>query len=295
MLIVGVLTGLAFPALADAVRPFMPATIFVFVLGTFLHIDTVAFRQALGRPSVSLLLPLLAMLGCPLLVGLAAQGLGLGPEITVALVLAASAPPSSGTAAVARMLGLDATVPLAVTLLSMALAPLTVPLIAAGFAGLSLDPLALATKLALLVGGAGTTALILRRHFTAGLKKHSRVIDQIVLIALILFAIATMAGVRAQIEAETATALACIGIAFACNISLHLFGALLLPGGIHDRLTAGLILGNRNVGLVWAAMGATVSPLTALFFASTQFPIYIMPRLIEVLARRAIRSRSRDE
>lgn len=286
LLILGVLAGLAFPALADAVRPLMAATIFVFVLGTFLQIDGGAFRRTLRRPLVSLLLPGLAMLGSPLLVGFAAQGVGLGAELTVALVLSACAPPSSGTAAVARMLGLDATIPLAVTLLSMALAPLTVTLIAAWFAGLTLDPFALAARLTLLVGGAGTTALLLRRHAAVGLERYSSAIDRLVLAALLLFAVATMAGVRAQIEAEPATALTCIGLAFACNLSLQLFGGLLMPGSLAERLTAGLILGNRNVGLVWSAMGAAVSPLTALYFAATQFPIYMTPRLIEMLSRR---------
>lgn len=287
LLIVGVLAGLALPALADAVRPLMAATIFVFVLGTFLRIDTTAFQRALRRPSVSIALPLIAMLGCPLLAGLAAQSAGLRAELTVALVLAVSAPPSSGTAAVARMLRLDATIPLAVTLLATALAPLTVPLIAAWFAGLTLDPFVLASRLALLIGGAGITALLLRRHAAAGLERHSTAIDGIVLVALILFAIATMAGVREQIEAEPATALACVILAFACNLSLHVLGAIVLPGSVGERATVGLVLGNRNVGLVWSAMGTSVSPLTALFFAATQFPIYMMPRLIEMLVRRA--------
>ena len=131
LLIIGVLAGLAFPALAQGVRPLMTVAIFVLVLGTFLQVDGAAFRRALLRPRVWLLLPALAMVVCPLAVGFAARGAGFAPELIVALLLSVCAPPSSGTAAVARMLGFDATVPLAVTLLSMALAPVTVPLIAA--------------------------------------------------------------------------------------------------------------------------------------------------------------------
>jgi BASS family bile acid:Na+ symporter len=51
-------------------------------------------------------------------------------------------------------------------------------------------------------------------------------------------------------------------------------------------LTVGLILGNRNVGLVWSALGAAASPRIALYFAATQLPIYILPRLIETLIGR---------
>ncbi|MGY4255778.1 BASS family bile acid:Na+ symporter [Bradyrhizobium sp. USDA 4516] len=286
LLIIGVLAGLAFPALADGVRPLMTAAIFVLVLGTFLQVDGTAFRRALRRPLVWLLLPALAMLASPLAVGFAARGAGFRPELIVALVLSACAPPSSGTAAVARMLGFDATIPLAVTLLSMALAPVTVPLIAAGFADLAIDPLALATRLALLVGGAGALALLLRRQAAARLVQHARIIDALVLASLLLFAIATMAGVRTQIEAQPAAAFTCVGLAFGCNLALQLCGALLTPGNLAARLTSGLIVGNRNVGLVWSAMGAAVSPMTALFFAATQFPIYMTPRLIEMLVRR---------
>ncbi|MGY3441465.1 BASS family bile acid:Na+ symporter [Bradyrhizobium sp. USDA 4473] len=287
LLIIGVLAGLALPALADAVRPLMAAAIFVLVLGTFVQTDGAAFRRALRRPLVWLLLPALAMLACPLAVGFAARGAGLRTELIVALVLSVCAPPSSGTAAVARMLGFDATVPLAVTLLSMVLAPVTVPLIAAGFAGLALDPLALAVRLALLVGGAGAVALLLRQKAAAELARRSRSIDTLVLASLLLFAIATMAGVRAQIETQPIAAATCIGLAFACNLALQGFGVLLTPGNLAARLTSGLVLGNRNVGLIWSAMGAAVSPMTALFFAATQFPIYMTPRLIELLVRRA--------
>lgn len=292
LLVIGVLAGLAFPALADAVRPLMAAAIFVLILGTFLQVDGAAFRHALRRPLVWLLLPALAMLACPLVVGFAAQAGGFRTDLAVALVLSVCAPPSSGTAAVTRMLGLDATVPLAVTLLSMALAPITVPLIAAGFTGLALDPLALAVRLAVLVGGAGAVALLLHRQAAARLVQHSRSIDAIVLASLLLFAIATMAGVRAQIEAQPVAAFTCVGLAFACNVALQLLGALLTPGSLAERLTVGLILGNRNVGLVWSAMGAAVSPMTALFFAATQFPIYMTPRLIEVIVRRRRKEKS---
>ena len=234
----------------------------------FIHVERDAACLSLCRPAGSV------------------RGAGCRAELIVALVLSVCAPPSSGTAAVARMLGFDAAIPLAVTLLSMVVAPITVPLIATGFAGLTLDPMALAARLALLVGGAGAAALLLRHQAGARLVQHSRIIDASVLAALLLFAIATMTGVRAQIEAQPAAALICVCLAFACNLALQVLGALLIPGTLAERLTTGLVLGNRNVGLVWSAMGTAVSPMTALFFAATQFPIYMTPRLIEIIVRR---------
>jgi BASS family bile acid:Na+ symporter len=92
-----------------------------------------------------------------------------------------------------------------------------------------------------------------------------------------------MAGVRAQIEADWQSALLCLAVAFACNLGLQGAGTFLLPGALAERLTIGLILGNRNVGLVWSALGAAASPRMALFFAATQLPIYLTPRLIDLI------------
>ena len=285
LLIVGVLAGLAFPALAEAARPAMAASIFVIVLGTLLRVNAADFMRTLRQPRFSVLLPAVVMLVCPVLVGQAAGLAGIGPELALAMVLAVCAPPSGGTAAVARMLGLDATIPLAVTLLSMALAPLSVPLLAAWFAGIAFDPVELALRLFVLTAGAGGVALLLRQRAPAALERHAGLVDGLVLVALLIFATSTMAGVRAQIEAEPMAALVCIALAFACNLALQGLGVVLLPGTLSERLGIGLILGNRNVGLVWSALGASASPTMALFFAATQFPIYMTPRLIAFLIR----------
>jgi BASS family bile acid:Na+ symporter len=286
LLALGVLLGLVFPALADLARPLMPTTIFLIALGTLLRIDSQAVIAALRRPSLSVLLPAVVMVVSPLAIGAAGHSLGLAPELALAIVLAVAAPPSSGTAAVARMLGLDGAVPLVVTVLSMVLAPVTVPLLAGWFGGLEISAFELALRLALLIGSAEGVAFLLRRHAAPLLVAHGGVVDGIIVAALLVFAVATMAGIRAQIAADGQAAALCVVLAFACNIALQAAGAALLPGTFAQRLTVGLILGNRNVGLIWSALGAAASPRMALYFAATQLPIYILPRLIETLIRR---------
>ena len=68
LLIVGVLAGLAFPALAEAVRPAMAVSIFVIVLGTLLRVNAADFMRTLQQPRFSALLPVVVMLVCPVLV-----------------------------------------------------------------------------------------------------------------------------------------------------------------------------------------------------------------------------------
>src|SRR6478609_9729696 len=112
LLALGVMLGLICPTLAELARPLMPGAIFLIVLGTLLRIDMIAVVAVIRRPSLSVLLPCVVMIACPILAGIAAHLIGLAPELALALVLATSVPPSSGTAAVARMLGLDGAVPL---------------------------------------------------------------------------------------------------------------------------------------------------------------------------------------
>lgn len=283
VLATGVVMGLIAPWLADIARPLMPFCVFVFVLGTLLRVDAAVFKTNLRRPIVSVALPLMVMVAVPVLVGCVVRVAEVGPELSLALVLAASAPPSSGNAAVARMMGLDGAIPLVITLLSMALTPLTVPLLASLFGGTSINSWDLAIRLALLVGSAEGVALLVRKRAASHLVKHGQSIDGVIVVALLVFALATMSGVRERIAANPGTTAEYVAIAFACNILLQVVGFALFPGSFYDRVTVGITVGNRNVGLVWAALGSAISPATALFFACTQFPIYILPRLLHVL------------
>jgi BASS family bile acid:Na+ symporter len=137
-----------------------------------------------------------------------------------------------------------------------------------------------------LIGSAEGVAFVLRRHAAPLLAAHGGVVDGIIVAALFVFVMATMAGIRARIAMEIQIATLCLALAFACNIVLQVAGAVLLPGDLAARLTVGLILGNRNVGLVRSALGSAASPRMALYFAATQLPIYLLPRLIETLIGR---------
>ena len=125
----GVVIGLLVPPLADLARPLMPVTVFLFVLGTLLRVEPSAVRAVARRPAVSLLLPAMTMIACPVALGIAARLAGMPYDWVVALVIAYCAPPSSGTSTIARMLSLDASVALVATLASMVFVPLTAPFV----------------------------------------------------------------------------------------------------------------------------------------------------------------------
>ena len=83
---------------------------------------------------------------------------------------------------------------------------------------------------------------------------------------------------------------AALGLAFAINIGLQVLGTLIFAR--LDATTAlgiGLVSGNRNVTLAWAAAGVGLAPETELFLAMSVFPIFMLP----ALTRRLIREPSR--
>ncbi|MGJ7530194.1 hypothetical protein [Variovorax sp. GB1P17] len=289
VLAAGVLLGLLVPALAQAARPLMPVTVFIFVLGTLLRVDPATVLSVMRRPAVSVLLPLCAIVVCPVLAGLAGHALGLPPAWTLALVLAYCAPPASGTSAVARMLGLDAAVALVATLAAMALVPFTAPLLAQWFGrdpGVAIEPASLALRLLFLVGTAEGVAILVRRFAKERLAAHASAIDGIVVVALLVFALGTMAGMQRSLLDDPRLALSVIALAFAANVGVQAVAYLLTPGSVRTRLNVALLMGNRNVGLLWAALGSAATPAIALFFACAQLPIYLLPRVIQSLLPR---------
>jgi BASS family bile acid:Na+ symporter len=73
------------------------------------------------------------------------------------------------------------------------------------------------------------------------------------------------------------------------NFGLQAAGALLArPLGPERSLTLGLCAGNRNLGVVVAALGAQAPFELVAFLALAQIPIYVAPVLIGPLARRFV-------
>jgi hypothetical protein len=59
-----------------------------------------------------------------------------------------------------------------------------------------------------------------------------------------------------------------------------------LSAGRAHALSIGLIAGNRNVSRMLTATGFTVPDVVWLYFALAQFPIYLLPHLLQPLAKR---------
>ncbi|WP_295479374.1 hypothetical protein [uncultured Pseudomonas sp.] len=284
VLALGCCMGIFLPGLAVYLRPMMPIMVFIFVLGTLLRVDNKKMIEASKNIHISVVFPIIFVVACPYILGWIIKLLSGNEELALAVALAVAAPPASGNSAVARMLKLDPSVALVSTLCSMMIIPITAPLILYIFKGDSdiiIDPTELALRLAILIGTAEGAALLIRKLALNFVSQHGLAIDGIVITALFIFAIGTMAGMQALIIDNPEHVIFIILLVYAINFSMQLGCGLIFPGPLNIKATIGLTAGNRNVGLLWSVLGMSISPTLLLVFACSQLPIHTMPKILQ--------------
>ena len=291
--VISLFAGLALPQLAAAARPYLSVAIFTFVAMTFMRIETSALRDLAVRPFTLLLscaclvlVPLLIVVGVVAVVGHER----LDPGLLLGLAILAAAPPMMSAPAVAMLLRVEPALILAAVLLLTILSPILAPPIVHAIAGaaIPLDVGSLVVRLIWLVGGAILCAAILRRVFGLDrIRRRKGSFDGISVIMYFVFAVAAMDGVLAAMLSEPARVARFLGIAIMLSLTgFALTWLLLRPVAPAERLVLGYATGQRNLGLLIAALGAGTPDTTFLFFALAQFPIYIGPQIIKPLARR---------
>jgi hypothetical protein len=78
-------------------------------------------------------------------------------------------------------------------------------------------------------------------------------------------------------------------------VFLVLLGATLLifcKAGYRRAMSLGLMVSQRNMGLMLAATDGVLPGTTWLYFALSQFPIYLSPQLLAPIVRRGLGSKS---
>ncbi len=291
-LAVGIFLGVLVPPLAATARPLLSPAIFVLILVTVLRLEPAAVAASLRRPVPLLLAVAWVLAGAPLLVVPAAALVGGDGFLADHAVLLAASAPVVSAVAYAVILGLDAAFALAVGVVATALVPFTLPLLAGLVLGveLALDPLALLLRLVVLIGGAALVATLVRRRLgEARLRRRAPLVDGIAVLAMLVFGLAVMDGVTMAALTRPGFTLTALAVVFALAIGLNLAGTLLFaPFGRRLAMTVGLMSGFKNFGVVVAAMGAAADDLTVVFLGLVQFPIYLMPVALRMVARRRL-------
>jgi hypothetical protein len=283
-----VLIGIAAPPLGELLRPFVTEAIFLLLCISFMRVDIAALRDHLRRPGIILAATAWTTLGVPLIAGLCGLATGLdtrSPDLFLAIMLQNVASPMMAAPALAAVMGLDATLVLVTLVTSTALVPVTAPLFAYAFLGaaLTLSPLWLGVKLlAILAGSLLVAALIRWSVGAAAIRRQRAPIDGLNILILIVFVSAVMGTVAGSFMADPLAVIELALLAFAVFFALLGVTSLLFRRiGREHALALGLMVSQRNMGLMLAATDGVLPGTAWLYFALCQFPIYLSPLLLK--------------
>lgn len=285
--------GMVVSPIIPSLRALVPPAIFVLLVLAFVRVDLGAVYSHVRRPWRLAAATGWTMLACPLIIGLGVSVSGLveaSPDLALALMILAVAPPVMSAPAFAYLMGLDGALSLTLLVATMLATPLSAPLISALILkdALPLEALALALRLCGLLAGSMAAAWIIRRLAgPARIDASKAIIDGVNVILLFIFALAVMDGVLARAISAPGLVAALLLLAFAVAVTLlGLTSLLFRPAGNTQALTLGLSAGCRNMGLMLAALAGHVPDLVWIFIGLAQFPIYFLPWMLRPLIAR---------
>ncbi|MDH2404272.1 hypothetical protein QCM77_30605 [Bradyrhizobium sp. SSUT18] len=187
------------------------------------------------------------------------------------------------------MLGLRPRLALLVSIALTMLTPISIPCFATVLGlGIAFDMGGLAIRLFSIIGAAGFVAFLairFHRHLIPVLPDQSAATG-IAVIGLVIVGLATSQGIRAQ---WTSNALR-FDVMLAAAIVLN-FGLCVLATVTFARLgwqtagTIGLVSGNRNVTLVWAAASFGLPSVAEGYVAACVIPVLALPLIIKLCLR----------
>ena len=293
--------GLALPQFSAMARPALPITIFCFTTVVFMRLDMGVTLKLLRNPaklaaSCAWLIagPVLLIGGALLLVGRE----NLDPGIVLGLAIMGAAPPIMSSPAVAILYSFEPSLIIASVILTTIVSPIVAPILVELLAGAAvpLDRWALTLRLLIFIGGGMAVATAVRLWLgLARIKAMKANLDGFGVLMYFIFAIAAMDGVTKAALDNPRLVLFVLGCVFAVSAAGLVSSWLvlrLLPAS--ERFMIGYGTGQRNMGLLVAALGAGVSPTTFLYFALAQFPIYLLPWLLGGIAARIRRREAAD-
>jgi len=290
-----VVIGIAIPPIGALLKPFVTEAVFVLLCIAFLRIDTRAFGTYLKRPAIVLAATAWTSLVIPTLFAVSCLAFDLkdqSPELFLGFMLQGIASPMMAAPALATLMGLDATLVLVTLVTSTVLIPFTAPLFAHVFVGpvLTITPLTLGTKLFAILAGSALVGLTVRRIAgLAAIERQEERINGFNILALFIFVAAVMESVVARFLAAPMITIGLAMLAFVIFFAVLFLTTLLFTFTGRDRaLALGFMTSQRNMGLMLAATSGALPDLTWLYFALSQFPIYLSPNLLQPLARRVL-------
>lgn len=289
----GLATGLAAPELAALLRPALPMAVFLLLVLAMIRIPWSHILSLLRRPGFPALCTGWALLAVPLLVALAWWSTGWDATLGYALVIASAGPALMAGPAFALLVGLNAALALVVTVSTLIVVPFSLPFVtwlATQEAIVPSAPAFLLRSLVIVFGALAIASALRRAVGPAWLDRQAGRIDAVSIVVLFLFAIGVMEGMAQQFSADPAKVARYVVAAFLVNLLVQLASAVVFRArGYHDALTVSLVTGGKNAAILLAIVPPPIDPAIVLYVGAAQFPLYILPFMLEPVYRRLSR------
>ncbi len=281
----GVFLGIVVPPLAAWLRPTLTLAVIGTLSAALVRLDWKRVLEVARAPRLPLRITALLLLVSPL-VGWLLWRIGLvSPTVGQILVLQLAAPPIGSAAAFALFLGIDGALAMIVTVLATLLLPLTltatVVLLLPG-SGVAVDLATFFLRVLTVVALPFVIAWGVRRVVGGErLVRNDGLLAGVNVLLLVIFAIAVMDGVTARLWVDPAGILGLLLLACIVGLVAHLIGFLAFRRGPSGTaLSAALLSGNRNMGLMLAVTGGSAGMAFDLYVGIAQIPMYFAPLLL---------------
>ncbi|MBO6783128.1 MAG: hypothetical protein JJ899_07640 [Alphaproteobacteria bacterium] len=297
IMLLGVLSGVAYQPLAAAMRPWLPVMIVTTLTLAIVRTDLGTLTAILRRPGSTVVQVVWLLALSPLVMAGVLMLVPVPEALRGPLILYAATAPVTSMPAFALLFGLDAAFVLVGVTAAALLSPLSVPATAALVMGdqLTIGILDLAARLAMIIGGCYVLGVVLRRVVGAErVAGWSMPLDAVFVVAATLLGIAVMDGIVALAARDLAAMALTVALVLGVSFLLFVLGALLFASaGLTTALGAGLNSGGRNISIVLAVVGASASDALVIVVAAAQVPIFVLPVMQKPLIRYAMRRAAR--
>lgn len=285
LLVVALVAGMACPPLAWSGYQLLPLSAFLLTLGSFLT-ASLAPADAGVRRSLVVVTLIWVGVGLPVAAALMLATVPLNASLRAGMLLSLLAPPVGSAAAIAAMLGLQPRLALLISITLTLLSPLSIPAFASLLdLGVQFDMSALTLRLFGIIGSAALVAFLMGRfrpRFIAVLPDQ-RAATGIAVIGLMIVGLATSRGIHAQWTSNPVMFAKMLTAAVGINFGLCCASALLFSKlGVELAGTIGIVSGNRNVTLAWAAASFGLPPLAEAYVAACVVPVLALPLIVKL-------------
>ena len=289
-----VFLGIALPPVGELLKPFVTEAIFVLLCISFMRVDAGALRDHLRRPGLVLAATAWTILAVPLISGSISLLAGLdahAPELFLALMLQAVASPMMAAPALAALMGSirrwcwsagdeHGAGPLHRAAVCL---PLLRRRADADAARARLEAGRDPRRRSAGRGGNPPERRRIRDPAPQG------AIDGLNILILFVFVAAVMGNLAGGFWADPVGKIELTLLAFAVYFTLLGVTTLVFRRTGYERAFAlGLMVSQRNMGLMLAATGGVLPGTTWLYFALSQFPIYLSPQLLKPIVNRLV-------